>query len=160
MNYEEVFGLFEANSPKGRHYMQQTRWLPTITPEAISVLIEAVESKTSPFSVVAIQSFHGAPTRIALQDTAFGLRKKHFMVQILAAWESTDEDNTSKHRRWARDLSQKLASAAFPGGYPNLLGPDEHPQIVTAYGANTDRLREVKRRFDPDNIFSATPLPL
>lgn len=160
MNYEEVFGLFEANSPKGRHYMQQTRWLPAITPEIISDLIEAIESKTSPFSVVAIQSFHGAPTRVAFHDTAFGLRKKHFMVQILAAWESADDDNAAKHRRWARDLSQKLASSAFPGGYPNLLGPDEHPQILAAYSGNADRLREVKRRFDPDNIFSATPLPL
>ena len=88
MSYEEVFGLFDANAPKGRRYMQQTRWLPEITPETIADLTRAVENTTSPFSVVAVQSFHGAPTRVTLQDTAFGLRKKHFMVQILAAWES------------------------------------------------------------------------
>lgn len=160
MSYEEVFGLFEANAPKGRHYMQQTRWLPEITPKTINDLIEAGETKMSPFSLVGVQSFHGAPTRLALKDTAFGLRKKHFMAQIIAAWEASDNDNAAKHQQWARDVSQKLASSAFPGGYPNLLGPDEHAQIVAAYGSNTDRLREVKRRFDPENVFSATPFPI
>jgi hypothetical protein len=160
MNYEEVFGLFEANAPKGRHYMQQTRWLPEITPETIADLIEAGESKTSPFSLVAVQSFHGAPTRIALQDTAFGLRKKHFMVQIVAAWDASDKDHAAKHQQWARGVSEKLASSAFPGGYPNLLGPDEHAQIVAAYGSNADRLVEVKHRFDPEKVFTATPIPI
>jgi len=52
------------------------------------------------------------------------------------------------------------ARYALPGGYANLLGPDAHDQIGPAYGPNTARLREVKRRFDPDNVFSsAIPLP-
>jgi FAD/FMN-containing dehydrogenase len=155
----DVFGLFEASAPSGRHYAQQTRWLPEITPETITDLIAVGSSKTSPFSLVAVQSFHGAPSRVSLRDTAFGIRRKHFLASIVAAWDATDEDDGAKHRRWAQEVSQKLASSALPGGYPNLLGPDEHAQIATAYGSNADRLRDVKRRFDPENVFAATPLP-
>jgi berberine-like enzyme len=157
MTCSEIFTLFEASAPSGRYYFQQTRWLPEITAATITSLIEAGNSNTSPFSLVAVQSFHGAPSRIALQDTAFGLRQKHFMAGIVAAWEPADQDNASKHRQWAQDVSQSLASSALPGGYPNLLGPEGHAQIDAAYGSNTDRLRDIKRRFDPENIFAATP---
>jgi FAD/FMN-containing dehydrogenase len=158
-DYDKVFGLFEGSAPAGRYYMQQTRWLPTIIPEVITSLIDAVECKTSPFSLVAVQSFHGAPSRIPLHDTAFGLRRKHFMAGIIVAW-TPDDSNPAKHQQWSRDVSQGLAPYALPGGYPNLLGPDERVQIDAAYGSNIGRLREVKRRFDPDNLFAATPLPL
>ncbi|GHJ40885.1 BBE domain-containing protein [Streptomyces sp. TS71-3] len=47
----------------------------------------------------------------------------------------------------------------LPGGYPNLLGPDETEQIAHAYGPNTERLLAAKRRFDPDRVFRAIPLP-
>jgi FAD/FMN-containing dehydrogenase len=156
----DVFGLFEPNAPSGRRYAQQTRWLRDITPETITDLIEIGSSKTSTFSLVAVQSFHGAASRVPLQATAFGLRRKHFLASIVAAWDATGEDDDAKHRQWARDVSQKLASSALPGGYPNLLGPDEHAQIDAAYGGNINRLLDVKRRFDPENVFTATPLPV
>jgi len=156
----EVFGLFEPSAPSGRHYVQQTRWLPEITPETIIDLVEIGRNKTSPFSLVGMQSFHGAPSRIPLPATAFGVRRRHFLASIVAAWDATTEESSDKHRNWARVGSQKLASSALPGGYPNLLGPDEHAQIAAAYGSNTDRLRDLKHRFDPENVFAATPLPI
>ena len=48
---------------------------------------------------------------------------------------------------------------ALPGGYPNMLGPDDSEQIPFAYGSNAERLIAAKKRFDPDDVFSsATPL--
>lgn len=44
----------------------------------------------------------------------------------------------------------------MPGGYPNLLGPDETVQIAHAYGPNTARLLALKRRFDPHNLRNRT----
>jgi hypothetical protein len=57
------------------------------------------------------------------------------------------------------DLSDELVSDSLPGGYVNLLGPDETAQIADAYGPNHDRLLAVKERYDPASTFSATPLP-
>ena len=48
---------------------------------------------------------------------------------------------------------------ALPGGYPNMLGPDDSEQIPFAYGSNKERLMAAKERFDQDDVFSsATPL--
>jgi FAD/FMN-containing dehydrogenase len=93
----DLFSLFEPSAPRGRRYAQQTRWLLEVTPEIIRELIDINGSKTSPFSVVALQSFHGAPTRVPLEATAFGLRQKHVLVSIVAAWEG--EDNDPRHRQ-------------------------------------------------------------
>jgi hypothetical protein len=93
------------------------------------------------------------------EGAAFGLRREHFMVEIIAGWKPDGDDGAS-HRRWARDLRRRLARFALPGGYANLLGPDDREQVADAYGGNAARLRVLKRRFDPDGVFaSAIPLP-
>jgi FAD/FMN-containing dehydrogenase len=151
--------MFDAEVVNGRRYALQTRWLPELTSNAIASLVAAGSKRTSRFSMIALHHFHGMPARIAADATAFGLRREHFLVEAIAAWERGDDQNAGTHREWARHLSHVLAPAALPGGYANLLGPDEHNQIALAYGANIDRLREVKRRYDPDDVFSAIPLP-
>ncbi len=162
-----LFSLFEPSAPPGRRYAQQTRWLPGLTHAAAITLAGIGDGtalpRTSPLSVVAVQSFHGAPSRVRAQATAFGLRTKHLLVSIVAAWEGgvdgPGQEVDAQHRRWAHDVSQALAPYALPGGYPNLLGPHEHAQIAAAYGGNAVRLRNAKRRFDPEGRFMATPLP-
>jgi len=82
------------------------------------------------------------------------------MLELVAGWKPQAQDNACKHRGWVQLTSDILASRALPGGYPNLLGPDEHQQIKHAYGGNAARLLAVKRQFDPDNVFTAIPLSL
>jgi FAD/FMN-containing dehydrogenase len=159
MTCDALFSLFEGSAPKGRHYAQQTRWLGELTADTITTLIENGDSRESPLSAIAVQSFHGVPSRLPLHDTSFGLRRKHFLASIIAAWNESDDQRAAAHRTWAHHASEKLSSSALPGGYPNLLEPDERLQIDLAYGENTSRLLNVKRRFDPENVFNATPLP-
>jgi FAD/FMN-containing dehydrogenase len=99
--------------------------------------------------------------------TAFGLRREHFLIVIVAAWEAdagdrSAADEAARHRQWAERLSLALAltPAAVPGGYPNLLGPHQRDRAALAYGYKIARLQRAKQRFDPDGVFaSATPLP-
>jgi FAD/FMN-containing dehydrogenase len=161
MTYAEVLAPIDARLAEAAHchWELRTRSLPALMPGAIDAIIRAVAGKTSPYSAVAFHHFHGAATRIAAEEIAFGLRQEHFMVEIIAAWEA-DVDDGAAHRRWAQDLWQSLAPFALPGGYANLLGPDDREQAASAYGGNASRLRALKRRFDPDAVFaSAIPLP-
>jgi hypothetical protein len=107
--------------------------------------------------MISIHHFHGAATRIPITDTAFGLRRDHLMVEIIAAWQPGDQDTA--HRSWADDLDAALTPDALPGGYPNLLGPDQTDQTARAYGPNTARLLATKIHYDPDHVFTATALP-
>jgi hypothetical protein len=54
------------------------------------------------------------------------------MVEIVAGWEP-DGSNGAAHRQWAQNLQKSLAPFALPGGYPNLLGPDDREQAAAAY---------------------------
>jgi FAD/FMN-containing dehydrogenase len=160
MTCADMLAMFDAHVVNGRHYALQTRWVPELTLNVISALIAGGGNRSSPFSAIVLHHFHGAATRVPLDATAFGVRREHFLVEFIAAWEPDASDNGAVHRRWAETLSQTLAPAALPGGYANLLAPDRHDQIALAYGRNITRLQELKRRFDPAGIFtSAIALP-
>jgi FAD/FMN-containing dehydrogenase len=161
ITYLDWLNMFAAGAPVGRHYAAQTRSLARLTPEAISTLIASGQRRSSQFSGIIVHDFRGAATRVPLAATAFGLRKEHYLIEIIAAWEPTAEDDGENHREWARTLSENLSPHALPGGYPNMLGPNDHEQTAHAYGANAVRLQQLKRRFDPDGVFSsAISLPL
>jgi FAD/FMN-containing dehydrogenase len=159
--YSDLLAQFDAwvEAADGCHWETRTRSLPAITAGAAEAIIAAKARAASPLCTVFFHHFHGAATRMAPDSAAFGQRREHFMVEIVAGWKP-DGDDGSAHRRWAHDLLQSLAPFALPGGYPNLLGPDDREQAEEAYGGNAARLRALKRRFDPDGVFtSAIPLP-
>jgi len=160
MSLAEILGLYDAQVVNGHHYALRTRWLADLTPDIISAVTAAGAARTSPLSIIALHHFHGVGTQIAPDATAFSMRRNHFMMEIIAAWEPTSVVEAEVHRQWMSDLSATLAPHTLPGGYANFLGPDCHDQIADAYGDNARRLREVKQKYDPDNVFSsAIPLP-
>src|SRR5262249_30185203 len=100
-------------------------------------------------------------SRVPAEATAFGLRRDHITVEIIAAFDDRgDGREEQRHRQWARSTLQRLSPMTLPGGYPNLLAADDSERAAKSYGVNAERLLRVKRRYDPDNVFrSAIPLP-
>jgi FAD/FMN-containing dehydrogenase len=161
MSYTELLGLYDAQVVDGRHYALQTRWLADLSPGILSAVAAAGAARTSPLSFIALHHFHGVGTQLAPDATAFGLRRQHFLMEIVAAWAPSGKEEGAVHRRWVSDLSSAIAPLALPGGYANFLTPDDREQLGSAYGSNASRLRQRKRRYDPDNLFSsAIPLPI
>jgi FAD/FMN-containing dehydrogenase len=158
-----VGGLIASLSeqlPAGRHYEVATRWFDDLSHDVIGALIAGFETRTSPLTRVVLHHFHGAGVEVAPDATAFGMRRKHFTVLIYSAWDATDAENAAHHQAWTASLSQDLEPLALPGGYGNLLAPESTRQTARAFGDNGTRLRAVKHKFDPDNVFSsAIPLP-
>jgi hypothetical protein len=158
MDYREVTAMTDAQIVNGRHSVAATRSLSTLPDEAVAAVIAAGDTRPSPFSIIGWQYAHGAASRVPADATAFGFRQDHFQVQAIGTWDPPDDG--SRHRSWVTELSRALAPHALPGGYPNLLAPEDHDQIAHAYGDNLPRLQQLKRKFDPDRVFSsAIPLP-
>ncbi|BCL33180.1 FAD-binding oxidoreductase [Streptomyces aurantiacus] len=155
----EKLAVIDAQFPFGRHAEIRPRSVPALTTGVRDVLHLAGSSLTSPHSAVSVHCLHGAAARVPVTETAFGNRDPHLMIEIIALWEP-DDVQAKGHRAWADDLTSALEPEALPGGYPNLLGPDEAARAAHAYGPNTERLLAVKRRFDPDHVFRAIPLPV
>jgi FAD/FMN-containing dehydrogenase len=161
MTYSEMLAGYDAlvAASDGCHWEVRTRWLPTLPPGAVEAMTTALARRTSPYSAVFWHHFRGAATRVPSEATAFGLRQEHFLVEIISGWKP-DGSSGAAHRQWAQDLWESLAPYALPGGYANMLAPDNREQAKDAYGANGARLRSLKRRWDPEGVFaSAIPLP-
>jgi FAD/FMN-containing dehydrogenase len=73
------------------------------------------------------------------------------MVNVAAIYASPEED--SVHNAWAEDAAAALRRGS-DGAYVNFLGDEGAERARAAYpGATWDRLAEVKRRYDPENVF-------
>ncbi len=142
--------------PAGRHYFIQTQYLPDLRAEAIEVSIEQAQRFSSPFSMLSFHHFHGAASRRAVSETAFALRQDHLLVDIMAAWEQQPGEEDRTHVEWTRKASHALAPYAFKGSYINSLDETEQERVPHAFGSNYERLADLKRTYDPDDVFDST----
>jgi len=148
----------DAMFPVGRRGAIRTRTVQDLSEDIGAHLEYAAGTFTSPFSAVLAHDFHGAATWPDLASTAFGMRRPHRMVELIALWEG-DGRGDDEHLRWAEAVHKSLAPHSLPGGYVSFLGPEHQDQVTEAYDTNAERLLAVKSVFDPDSVFSATPLP-
>ncbi|MEU4420953.1 FAD-binding oxidoreductase, partial [Actinoplanes sp. NPDC024001] len=155
MPYAGALRMFDASIVEGNHYLLRSRWLADLSAPAPRILTDAANHVSSPFSALVVNRFHGAATRVAPDATAFAQRAPHQAIEVIAAWAPPEPPD--RHRAWADDVVAALDPISLPGGYPNLLGPDDDKRARDSFGANLGRLLTVKGRYDPDNVFSAIP---
>ena len=154
--YDALIHSIDALAPKGRHYFIQTQSLDGLRAETIEVLVEQAQQFSSPLSILSFHHFHGAASRVAVSASAFGLRQDHLMIEVIAAWESQSAEDDRKHVQWTQRGSRALAPYALQGGYVNLLDVTEQGRVPLSFGPNYERLRDLKRNYDPDDVFQST----
>jgi hypothetical protein len=93
---------------------------------------------------------------VTVSETAFALRQDHLMVEIIAGWESQSLEEDQRHVQWAQAGPRALAPYAFKGGYVNLLDEREQERVPLAFGPNYERLLDLKRMYDPEDVFHST----
>jgi FAD/FMN-containing dehydrogenase len=93
----------------------------------------------------------GAVHRVAADATAFAYRDVGFAPSIAGFW--SDHADTERTIEWVRDYWSALHPYGAGGGYINFMDADDSARTVDNYGANWSRLREVKAKWDPDNVF-------
>jgi hypothetical protein len=86
-----------------------------------------------PGCAIFTHEFKGAASRVPAEATAFGLRRDHVLVEILAAFVDRS-DELAQTGRHAFD------AMALPGGYPNLLAEGDADRVAKSYGRNVERL--------------------
>jgi FAD/FMN-containing dehydrogenase len=117
----------------------------------IDVMIERFSSVPSPMTAMLLEHFHGAVTRIAPTDTAVPHRETSWNLLLPSEW--TDPADTDANISWTKDTFAAVSEHFATGRWLNYLGDDQDAAIPSAYGPNYPRLVEVKRRYDPDNVF-------
>jgi FAD/FMN-containing dehydrogenase len=101
---------------------------------------------------IFLAALGGATTRPAPGDAAYAHRDTRFVMNVHGRWDDPADDE--RGIRWARDFFKASAPYASGGVYVNFLTADEGERVRSAYGPNYDRLAQVKRQYDPANLFS------
>jgi FAD/FMN-containing dehydrogenase len=161
-SYRASLTAFDPFIVNGHRALIETCWLPMLDSRGIDAFIEVMGSAVSPGCAIFTHEFKGAAARIPESATAFGLRRDHVLIEILATFpDRGDRLAEQRHREWARAARQAFDGIALPGGYPNLLAQDDSGRATKSYGRNAERLIRAKRQYDPDSLFSsAIPLPM
>ena len=118
---------------------------------AVDSVIEFAGKLPSPQCEIFIGLIAGAPNRIAPDAMAYGHRDAKFVLNVHGRWDEAKDDQ--KCIGWARDFFKASAPYASAGAYVNFMTAEEGDRVITAYGANYDRLVRIKKRYDPDNVF-------
>jgi len=158
--YGRSLTVFDPYLVNGQREIMETCWLSALDGRSIDVFIRAMEMAVSSGCAIFTHEFRGAASRVTEQATAFGLRRDHILIEILAGFvDRSDKLEERQHRGWVRATRESFEAMALPGAYPNLLATGDD-RLVQSYGRNAKRLIEAKRHYDPDNVFfSAIPLP-
>jgi len=117
----------------------------------IDAAIECVEKLPSPQCEVFFAALGGATARPAPSETAYPHRDARFVMNVHGRWVDPADDK--RCIEWARSFFNASARFTTGGVYVNFLSADDHERVRAAYGPNYDRLVQVKRRYDPNNLF-------
>ena len=122
-----------------------------IAGEAVDLIVEFAGKLPSPQCEIFIGLIAGAPNRIAPEAMAYGHRDAKFVLNVHARWDEVEDDQ--KGIAWARGFFEASKPYASAGAYVNFMTAEESDRVIAAYGANYERLAQIKKRYDPDNIF-------
>jgi hypothetical protein len=151
MPYAVVQSMFDEGSPHGMLAYWRTEYLGGLTDAAIDVLVQHAACNPSPLGQVHIHHLEGAVARVGESETAFCRRYAPFVVNLPAGWIEPGE--SERNIGWVREFSDALRPHGTGEAYSNFVGGDELDRVQAAYGPNLARLVEVKRRWDPENVF-------
>jgi FAD/FMN-containing dehydrogenase len=155
MPYLQLQSMLEPGFPPGQQNYWKSNFLRELSDDAIDILVEGFRNCPSATSALAIEHLGGAVGRAKEDATAFAHRKALFNLLIVGIW-SNPVDNR-RHTEWVRGLWEAMLPYSSGGVYVNYLGQSADEgldRVRAAYGkANYERLRALKHKFDPDNLF-------
>lgn len=152
MPYTALQSMLNANEPKGPHRYWKTEFLPGLPDGFLDAFVDGGVSLTSPMSQSVLFHLGGALNDRPADDGAVGNRDAHYIAGFSGTWPP--EVPPEPHIAWVRASWEAIRPYSTGGNYVNFqLEDDDATRLEAAYGANFERLRRVKARYDPDNVF-------
>ena len=138
-------------TPGARNYWKSHNF-SVLDDGLFEAVIEYIKKLPSPQCEIFFGAIGGATMRPAPDSSAYAHRDARFVMNVHGRW--TDPADDERCIGWARDYFKASAPFASGGVYVNFLTADEGDRAKAAYGQNYDRLAQIKRKYDPTNLFS------
>ena len=151
--YTQVQSYLDDTEPKGNHYYWKTEYVAELSDDLLSTMRDQFAECSIPGAELGLLHLGGALNERDADDGAVGNRDARFAVGAKAMWEP-GEPGADTFPQWIRGAWKRLQAFSTGGNYINFQTADEDETRVRAtYGANFHRLVEVKKLYDPDNLF-------
>jgi FAD/FMN-containing dehydrogenase len=149
MRYPEIY------PPEDEEYrplaVGRTLFVDTIDRSVAELIVERLQASTALMPVTQIRVLGGAMARVPADATAFAHRASRIMANVAAVFATPEEE--SDQEAWATEYAAELRQGDS-GAYVNFLADEGEERVRAAYPGRTwDRLAEVKRTYDPTNLF-------
>jgi hypothetical protein len=131
--YTQMQALLDATQPKGRRYYWKSEYVARVDPALCEKSVTHALRAPSPHDAVIFFQIGGALNGLPAEHSPAGNRDARYVLNIAGSWDRAADDKANLD--WAR-------------------AEDESPERVdAALGKAISRLRDVKRRWDPENVF-------
>ncbi len=148
MRYPE---LYEGPEQEAAFASGSNFFTDALDPAGVEAIFEELPKSSAMMKAVQLRVLGGAFGRVPNDATAFAHRDSGLFVNVAAMYADGGEKAT--HDAWTDGLANSLGKNGA-GGYVGFMGEEDEETIRAAYpGATWDRLRDLKRRYDPDNLF-------
>ena len=148
MRYPE---MYEGEGPPVPFMAGANFFAEALAPADAATILDQLYQSTAMMKAVQLRVLGGALARVPNDATAFAHRDRGLFVNIAAMY--MDPAETDTHDAWVAGVADSLGKGEA-GGYIGFLGDEDEATVHASYpGATWDRLRELKRRYDPDNLF-------
>lgn len=136
----------------GRRYYWKGAFATDLGPDLVNVAVERSVDVPSPYAAVGVMTLGGAIDRVPDHETSFAARAGRFWVMAEAVWDRPEEDAT--YLGWGRDAMAAIEPFTMERNYTNDMGRVDRGAVRAAFGHERyRRLLELKRTWDPDNVF-------
>ena len=145
--YPVMQTMLDESAPDGIRNYWRSAYMDTPPGEALEAIAAAGPNKGSPLTMIQLINAGPMPE----VDNAFPNREFPFLYHVISEWTDPAEDE--QHIAWSRGLSRDLAPYSSERGYLNFVGDADADRVRLTFGDKYARLVELKRKYDPANLF-------
>ncbi len=149
--YPALQGFFDPLYPAGLQWYWRADFVRELSDEAIARHVEFGNSMPAGHSTMHLYPIDGAVHDIASSDTAFSFRDVNWAEVIVGV--DPDPANADAITRWTVDYWDATHPYSAGGAYVNFMMDEGQDRVKATYGANYERLTQVKAKYDPGNLF-------
>jgi FAD/FMN-containing dehydrogenase len=151
--YSALFSPVDRDEAPTWGISSRTRFIDDLDDPTIEVIDRYLTAPDAPRGLVQLRVLGGEMARVPGEATAFGWRDRPALLWLITPYE--DLERADEHEAWTAAFHADLP-ASDAATYVNFMGDDDIDAVRAAYPPSTyARLRELKRRYDPDNVFRA-----
>lgn len=150
-SYTAAQQAFDGGVPEGLRWISRAHYMQGLPDSAVDTVVSRVEEMRGAFTMAYFSAEGGAIGRVPAGSTAYAPREADFAFHVLAGWSEPAED--AEVVDWVSGFHEAMAPHGMDRVYINLLGDGEEERVSSAYGDNHRRLSELKKEYDPSNLF-------